>query len=75
MRQARLDAEAGRRAALAEYNQRTKAITETWKSGFAALKSENDRMQKERDDWYKEKKGEIGQLEEERIADCAELQQ
>jgi len=35
-------------------NLRTERITVAWKTGFKTLKDENDRLQKERDEEYKQ---------------------
>jgi hypothetical protein len=35
-----------------ERDEKTRALTQRWKEGFKALKEENDRLQRERDEAY-----------------------
>ena len=42
-----------------ERDMKTKEITQKWRDGFANLKAENDRLQKERDDLYHQEMVEI----------------
>lgn len=50
-RQVRAEGAAMRVEHRAEYNRRVKAISDAWRVGYSALKSENDRMQAELKEW------------------------
>ena len=65
VRQAHNNAATKRTEARQRRDAKTKAITEAWKTGFAALKKANDDAQKERDQAYNDEM----QLASEQLAD------
>jgi hypothetical protein len=48
-----------RSACAKERNNKTIEITRIWREGFKALKDENDRLQKSRDEEYREDMAEV----------------
>jgi hypothetical protein len=68
VRQCHIDAAAKKKAILLERDRRTVEITAKWKSGFTALKDENDRLQRERNETFKSDMAEVGAW----LLDCVE---
>ena len=68
IRQCHIDATAKKKAAMDARNAKTAEITRLWREGFAQLKADNDRLQKERDEQFKSDMAEAGAW----LADCVE---
>lgn len=57
-----------KKAIAAARNAKTVEITRLWREGYAAVKAENDRLQRERDETYRSDMAEVGAV----LLDCLE---